>query len=142
MQALIRDDIIALDTFVALKFKYEKYAKILEEAGGYCFIDQFVQYFGGNNKGRYLAQQLEDNGVISTKFFNNYKYCYLTDAAIKYLTYKDDPRDFSKIKKANIPVKKITPNPSEKVLFSSALKFGLMQKYNWIGKKTFINCKR
>lgn len=138
MKAIVRDDIISLETFVALRFKYEQYAEMLNDAGGYCFVDQFVEHFGGKNKGRYLAKQLEDNGIISTKFLNNYKYCYLTDAAIKYLTYKDDPRDFSALKKADIPVKKITPNPSDKVLFSSAMKFALMQKYRWIGKKVFI----
>lgn len=139
MKAVVRDDIIALETFVALRFKYEKYIEQIFDCGGYCFVDQFVQHYGGENKGRYLAEQLEANGLIKTKFFNNYKYCYLTDASIKYVIYKDDPRDFSEIKKANIPVKKITPNPTDKVLFSSALKFALMQQYNFIGKKNFIN---
>lgn len=143
MKAMVRDDIIALETFVALRFKYEKYIEMIYDCGGYCFVDQLVRYFGGENKGRYLAEQLEENGLIKTKFFNNYKYCYLTDASIKYVKYKDDPRDFSKMKKANIPVKKINPNPTDKVLFSSALKFDLIQTSKVLGKRAFIdNCKK
>lgn len=138
MKAMVRDDIIALETFVVLRFKYEKYIEMLYDCGGYCFVDQFIKFFGGENKGRYLVEQLEKNGLIKTKFFNNYKYCYLTDASIKYVKYKDDPRDFSKMKKADIPVKKISSNPTDKVLFSSALKFSLMQRMDICGKRKFI----
>lgn len=134
MKAMVRDDIIALETFVALRFKYEEYIYKIHECGGYCFLDQFKQHY---DNGRYLAKQLEENGLIKTKSFNNYKYCYLTDASIKYLYYKDDPRDFSEMKKANIPIKKLTPNPSERVLFASALKFALIHKYKLAGKEEY-----
>lgn len=139
MRAEVRDDIISLDTFVKARFYYEKYIDDLHQAGGYCFLDQWIQHYGGKNKGRYLAEQLEESGLIKTKALNNYKYCYLTDAALKYLKYKDDPRDFSKIKKANIPIKKLSSNPSEKVLMSSAIKFALMQKYEYFRKDVYVD---
>ncbi len=136
MRAEVRDDIIKLETFVAIKFKYEKYIDILHEAGGYCFLSQFAYHYG-NTEGRYIAKQLEDTGLIKTKAISNYKYCYLTDAAIKYLKLKDNEEDYSEKSKNEINVKRLSIIPSDKVLFASAIKFALMHKYKFIGKKHY-----
>lgn len=127
MRAEVRDDIIALDTFVQARFKYEKYIKELYECGGYCFLDQFEDRFK-NIDGRHVAKSLEDAGLIKTDYYSNYKFVRLSDPAMKYLKYKDDPRDFSQVKKNKIPVKKLKKNPSEKVLFFSAFKYELTKQ--------------
>lgn len=138
MKAMVRDDIISLDAFVKARFKYEKYIQMIDDAGGYCFINQFVQHFGGESKGRHLIEQLVTNGFIQVKSMNNFKYCYLTTVSLKYLKYKDDPRDFSDIDKNYIYIKKVTQDPSEKVLLSSAIKFAIMQENELIGKTKYI----
>ncbi|MCY6485892.1 hypothetical protein OW763_16395 [Clostridium aestuarii] len=136
MRAEVRDDIIKLETFVAIKFKYEKYIDMIHEAGGYCFLSQFAYHYG-NNEGRYIAKQLEDAGLIKTKAVSNYKYCYLTDVAIKYLKLKDSKEDYSDKSKNQINVKRLSVTPSDKVLLASAIKFALIHKYKFIGKKCY-----
>ncbi len=136
MRAEVRDDIIKLETFVAVKFKYEKYIDMLHEAGGYCFLSQFAYHYG-NNEGRYIAKQLEEVGLIKTKAVSNYKYCYLTDIAIKYLKLKDIEEDYSNKSKNQINVKRLSVTPSDKVLFASAIKFALIHEYEFIGKKYY-----
>ncbi|MCC5911845.1 MAG: hypothetical protein JJT76_15605 [Clostridiaceae bacterium] len=138
MKAEVRDDIIALDTFVAARFKYEKYIEAIHECGGYCFLDQFERIWKEEG-GHYLAKKMEDAGLIKTKNYNNYKFVYLSDAALKYLTYKDDPKDFSDKPKNMIPVKKLKSTPSEKVLFFSAMKFHLIHKYDFLKKSNHLN---
>lgn len=138
MRAEVRDDIIGLDSFVAAKFKFEKYIQLIRDAGNYCFLDQFKRHF---EKGAYIASQLEDSNLIKTATLNNnYKYIYLTDTAMKYLVLKDDPRDFSDVKKSSISVAKVNKYPSEKVLMSSALKFAIIAEgFDCIIKEKLIN---
>lgn len=126
MRAEVRDDIIGLDSFVVAKFKLEKYIQMIKDSGNYCFLDQFKRLF---KNGEYIATQLEESNLIKTATLNNnYKYIYITDTAMKYLTLKDDPRDFSKVKKSSISVAKVNKYPSEKVLISSALKFNFISQ--------------
>lgn len=136
MRAEVRDDIIKLETFVAIKFKYEEYIEMIHEAGGYCFLNQFTYHYD-NNEGRYIAKQLEDAGLIKTKAISNYKYCYLTDVAVKYLKLKDSEKDYSEISKSQINVKRVNVTPSDKVLFASAIKFALIRRYKFVGKKYY-----
>ena len=42
MRAIVRDDIIKLESYVDAEFKYKKYIEILNDCGGYCFLDQFL----------------------------------------------------------------------------------------------------
>lgn len=136
MIAEVRDDIIKLETFVAIKFKYEKYIDMLNEAGGYCFLSQFTHHYG-NNEGRYIAKQLEDAGLIKTKAISNYKYCYLTDVSIRYIKLKDEDDFEDDEYKTRINVKRLSTTPSDRVLFASAIKFALMHRYKFIGKEYF-----
>lgn len=132
MKAMVRDDIISLDSFVQAKFKYEKYLLLLKNAGNYCFLDQFKRLF---EKGETIAKNMEEINLIKTETLNNnYKYVYLTDTAMKYLMLKDDPKDYTGVVKNKISVLKVNKYPSEKVLMSSALKFEFIAN----GKNTFI----
>ena len=44
MKAIVRDDIIALNSFVAAEFKYKIYLEMIMKAGNYCFLDQFKRF--------------------------------------------------------------------------------------------------
>jgi hypothetical protein len=142
MIAMVRDDIISLDSFVQAKFKYEKYLLLLKNAGNYCFWDQFKRLF---EKGETIAKNMEDLNLIKTETLNNnYKYIYLTDTAMKYLLLKDDPKDYTGVVKNKISVLKVNKYPSEKVLMSSSLKFELIAngKNQIIIKENLINTLR
>lgn len=124
MKAIVRDDIISLDSFVAAEFKYRKYLEILKVSGNYCFLDQFKKLVP---KGQSIVNGMIKNNLIATENINkNYKYIYLTDAAMKYLYLKDSDEDFSEVTKNRISVKKISKNPTEKQLLASAYKFHLI----------------
>ena len=124
MKAIVRDDIISLDSFVAAEFKYKKYLEILKVSGNYCFLDQFKKLVP---KGQSIVNGMIKNNLIATENINkNYKYIYLTDAAMKYLYLKDSDEDFSEVTKNRISVKKISKNPTEKQLLASAYKFHLI----------------
>lgn len=124
MKAIVRDDIISLDSFVAAEFKYRKYLEILKISGNYCFLDQFKKLVP---KGQSIVNGMIKNNLIATENINkNYKYIYLTDAAMKYLYLKDSDEDFSEVTKNRISVKKISKNPTEKQLLASAYKFHLI----------------
>jgi hypothetical protein len=121
MKALVRDDIISLDSFVAAEFKYKSYLELLMKAGNYCFLDQFKNLI---KSGQTIIKGMEENNLIATENLNkNYKYVYLTDTAMKYLYLRDDEKDYSDVTKNRISVKKVNKNPTEKQLLSSAYKF-------------------
>jgi len=139
MIAMVRDDIISLESFVQAKFKYERYLLLLKNAGNYCFLDQFKRLF---EKGEAIAKSMEDMSLIKTETLNNnYKYIYLTDTAMKYILLKNDPKDYTGVVKNKISVLKVNKYPSEKVLMSSALKFELIAngKGQMILKENLIN---
>ena len=139
MIAMVRDDIINLESFVQAKFKFEKYILFLRNAGNYCFLDQFKRLF---EKGEVIVKNMEDMNLIKTETLNNnYKYVYLTDTAMKYIILKDDPKDYTGVVKNKISVLKVNKYPSEKVLMSSALKFELIAngKGQMILKEHLIN---
>ena len=124
MKAVVRDDIISLNSYVAAEFKYKKYLYMLMKAGNYCFLDQFKKLVPS---GQAIIAGMIDNNLVATENINkNYKYVYLTDTAMKYLYLRDSDEDYSKIQKNRISVKKVSKNPSEKQLLSSAYKFHLL----------------
>lgn len=124
MKAIVRDDIIALDSFVAAEFKYKEYLELLMKSGNYCFLDQFKKQIPS---GESIVKGMIENNLLGTENLNNsYKYIYLSDTAMKYLYLRTSEEDFSKVKKNRISVKKVNKNPSEKQLLSSAYKFHLM----------------
>lgn len=121
MKAVVRDDVISLESFVQAEFKYKYYLETLRDSGNYCFLDQFKKLING---GEYVAKCMEELSLIKTESLNNkFKYIYLTDTAMKYLFLRDSESDFSEIKKSSISVQKVNKYPSEKVLMSSAYKF-------------------
>lgn len=121
MKAIVRDDIIALDSFVAAEFKYKPYLEMLMKAGNYCFLDQFKRLMPSGQS--IISGMIEKNLVATENINKNYKYIYLTDTAMKYLYLRDSGEDYSEITKNRISVKKVNKNPSEKQLLSSAYKF-------------------
>ena len=124
MKAIVRDDIIALDSFVAAEFKYKEYLELLMKSGNYCFLDQFKKQIPS---GESIVKGMIENNLLGTENLNNsYKYIYLSDTAMKYLYLRNSEEDFSQVKKNRISVKKVNKNPSEKQLLSSAYKFHLM----------------
>lgn len=124
MKAIVRDDIISLDSFVAAEFKYKYYLELLMKAGNYCFLDQFKTLI---KSGQTIIKGMEENNLVATENLNkNYKYVYLTDTAMKYLYLRDDEKDYSDVTKNRISVKKVNKNPTEKQLLSSAYKFHLL----------------
>lgn len=126
MKAVVRDDIIALDSFVAAEFKYKSYLEILMKSGNYCFLDQFKKLIDG---GQAIVNGMIENNLIGMENINkNYKYIYLSDTAMKYLYLRDSEEDYSKVTKNRISVKKVNKNPTEKQLLSSAYKFHLLVK--------------
>lgn len=138
MKAIVRDDIISLNSFVSAEFKYKSYLKLLMKAGNYCFLDQIKRLMPGNQA---ILKGLMENNLIATENINkNYKYIYLSDTAMKYLYLRDSEKDFSDIKKNKISVVKINKYPSEKQLFSSAYKFHLLLTgEELIDKESIIN---
>lgn len=124
MKAIVRDDIIALNSFVAAEFKYKIYLEMIMKAGNYCFLDQFKRFI---QNGQAIVNGMIENNLIGMENINkNYKYIYLSDTAMKYLYLRDSEEDFSKVKKNRISVKKVDKNPTEKQLLSSAYKFHLL----------------
>lgn len=124
MKAIVRDDIIALESFVAAEFKYKDYLDLLMKAGNYCFLDQFKKLIPS---GQSIVNGMIKNNLIASENINkNYKYIYLTDTAMKYLYLKDSKEDYSEIEKNRISVKKVSKHPTEKQLLSSTYKFHLM----------------
>lgn len=124
MKAIVRDDIISLDSFVAAEFKYKPYLEMIMKAGNYCFLDQFKKLIPS---GQTIVNGMIENNLIGMENINkNYKYIYLSDTAMKYLYLRDSEEDFSKIRKNRISVKKVEKNPTEKQLLSSAYKFHLI----------------
>ncbi|WP_300379819.1 hypothetical protein [Clostridium sp.] len=124
MKAIVRDDIIALDSFVAAEFKYKAYLEMLMKSGNYCFLDQFKKLING---GQTIVNGMIENNLIGMENINkNYKYIYLSDTAMKYLYLKDSEEDYSNVTKNRISVKKVNKNPTEKQLLSSAYKFHLL----------------
>jgi hypothetical protein len=139
MKAIVRDDIVKLETFVDAEFKYKKYLEILAGCGGMCFIEQFEKHFEDDG-GYYLKRKMEKAKLIDTEFFSNYKYIKLTPTAFKYLHYRYDEKDYSDIPKSKIPPAKTLPkNPTEKVFYTSMINFEL---YHKIKKDFFIKDKQ
>ena len=124
MKAIIRDDIIALDNFVAAEFKYKKYLEMIAKAGNYCFMDQIKKLIPNGDS--IIKGMVEHNLVGTENLNNNYKYIYLSDTAMKYLLLRDSEEDYSDKPKNRISVKKVNKYPSEKQLLSSAYKFNLI----------------
>ena len=105
MKAIVRDDIIALDSFVAAEFKYKEYLELLMKSGNYCFLDQFKKQIPS---GESIVKGMIENNLLGTENLNNsYKYIYLSDTAMKYLYLRTSEEDFSKVKKNRISVKKV-----------------------------------
>lgn len=126
MRAIVRDDIISLDSFVAAEFKYKPYLEMIMKAGNYCFLDQFKRFV---ESGQTIVNGMIENNLIGMENINkNYKYIYLSDTAMKYLYLRDSEEDYSNITKNRISVKKVNKNPTEKQLLSSAYKFHLLAK--------------
>lgn len=139
MKAVVRDDIIELHSFVAAKFKYEKYLFEIYDAGNYCFMDQFCRFY---KNGPYLIKCMQEYNLVEVKTLNTkYNYILLTQTAMKYLKLKDDPKDFSDLSKNQINVTRVNINPSTKVLITSALKYDLiLNSYNFaISNKMIYN---
>lgn len=126
MKATVRDDIIGLDSYVDAEFKYKKYIEILYECGGYCFLEQFERHWKKDG-GKYLAKKMEKAKLLKSDYYSNYKYLRLADNALKYLKYRNDERNFTDVPKNKIAIQKLKKNPSEKVLFTSAMYFELTQ---------------
>lgn len=137
MKAIIRDDIISLESFVAAEFKYKYYLEILMKSGNYCFLDQFKRLM---KNGQAIVNGMIEHNLLALENINkNYKYIYLTDTAMKYLYLRDSEEDFSDIKKNRISVKKVDKNPTEKQLLSSAYKFHLLiHGENLIDKESIL----
>jgi hypothetical protein len=139
MKAIVRDDVVKLETFVDAEFKYKKYLEILAGCGGMCFIEQFEKHFEDDG-GYYLKRKMEKAKLIDTEFFSNYKYIKLTPTAFKYLHYRYDEKDYSDILKSKIPPAKTLPKkPTEKVFYTSMINFEL---YHKIKKDFFIKDKQ
>lgn len=139
MRAEVRDDIISLETFVQARFKFEKYLIPIRNSGSYCFLDQFKRNY---SNGEYIAKCMEESNLIRCENFNNaYKYIYLTDTAVKYLTLKNSDKDYSNMDKNMISIQQITRYPTEKVLLNSAIKYQLLfnPENNYIIKGNLIN---
>lgn len=97
MKAIVRDDIISLDSFVAAEFKYKAYLEMIMKAGNYCFLDQFKKLIPS---GQTIVNGMIENNLIGMENINkNYKYIYLSDTAMKYLYLRNSEEDFSKVKK-------------------------------------------
>ena len=138
MKAIIRDDIIALESFVAAEFKYKYYLETLMKSGNYCFLDQFKRFI---KNGQAIVNGMIEHNLLALENINkNYKYIYLTDTAMKYLYLRDSEEDFSDVKKNRISVKKVDKNPTEKQLLSSAYKFHLLiHGEDLIDKESILN---
>lgn len=138
MKAIVRDDIISLNSFIVAEFKYKSYLELLMKAGNYCFLDQFKKLIPS---GQTIIKGMLENNLVATENINkNYKYVYLTDTAMKYLCLKDSDKDYSDVEKNRISVMKVNKYPSEKQLLSSAYKFHLIVSgEEMIDKESVLN---
>jgi len=137
MRAIVRDDIIKLESYVDAEFKYKKYIEILNDCGGYCFLEQFIKHFK-NDGGRYLKDKMEASNLLNTEYFSNYKFVKLSSSSLKYLYYRDDEKDYSDVPKNKLFAKYLSPNPSSKVLYASVMNFEL---YHQTKKKFYLKSK-
>jgi hypothetical protein len=127
MKRTVRDDIIKLESYVDAEFKYKKYIEILNDCGGYCFLEQFVNHFEDDG-GYYLKRKMEESKLIQTKYFSNFKFIKLSSNSSKYLYYRDDEKDYSNVEKNKISASFIPNKPTDKVLYTSAMYFELYHK--------------
>ena len=130
----IRDDIISLDTFVVARVHYDRFLRIIYDAGGYAFtrqIDELWKQYGGRN----LAKKMIDAKLLKSESFSPATYVYLTEAALKYLKYSNSSKNFDAVAKKTLSVDTLSGSPSHKVLLASALKFTLIAP-NADGKTT------
>lgn len=152
----IRDDIIKLESYVKCEFEYADYLFAIYDCGGYIFLDQFDRLFTLNYDSdldekkvdsRYLIKKIEEEGLVKSEYFSNYKYIYLTQKALKYIKYKmivdeklnkelDNPgfsmdsltRVYSEINPDKIYITPLNKHPSEKTLLSSVMFYELLMR--------------
>jgi len=122
---IVRDDVILLNRFVTARFYFEDFLELVDECGGYLFLDQLKRYYDSS-----FIKKLQDSKLMHFAAFNNYKFGYISSAGLKFLKYKD--YEEGPLNKKNLSAPKLKANPSEKQLLTSALKFEAIKKENLI----------
>jgi len=119
---IIRDDICDPETFFELRVFYDSLVRTIYNAGGYAFVTQIEALWAGGNK-NFISRMVEVKIVKLEEYNNQQKFIYLTEASLKYIKYADSPQNYDGIAKNLFSVDTLSPKPSPKQLFSSALKF-------------------
>ena len=136
---MVRDDIIALDSFVRFSFEHDDYLTKIYNAGGYVLLKQFEHHF---KNGRYILDKMIDDKALKLVSLNNHKFVAPTATATKYIRFYDSPKDFSDQAKNTIPAQIFTDKPTRKQLFSSVLKFELILENEKYGKASHLELVR
>lgn len=129
----IRDDVINLNAYVAAAFKYDDELTTLYEVGGYCLLSQCKEKYG-TSKSKRMLEELQDLKLISTEYYSNAKYIYISQNGIKYLSNKNNSTDIVRIYN-----KRIQKYPGEKVLIASILKYQIVSKSPHVKRNKFLS---
>lgn len=140
MKFVVRDDLIDPITYSIAEIKYKGILEHIYNAGHYCLLEQIKSLTNGRN----IVKALEENNLIAIRTFNNKsKYVALTQTAMKYLLLRDSETDYSDMPKNEINITRVNNAPSDKVLFSSFLRFELITLGRFTSKAKLIeNFKR
>jgi|GEM_PF-1255562 len=128
----VRDDVIKLESFVAAAFKYDEELTRIYEVGGYCLVSQLKNKYG-ETKAKRMIEDMQNYKLISTEYYSNSKFAYITQNGLKYLANKDNTTDNINIRKKNIE-----KNPPEKVLIASILKYQIEPGYKVVRRSDYI----
>lgn len=121
MYKMIRNDVIKLERYVAAAFKYDDFLQRLFDCGGYVFFSQLKEEYG-EGKARQLVKGAEEAKLINLHHYSKHKYISLASGGSKYLA--------SKIlgnREIVTNYKKIEQHPTEKKLFTSAIKWKMLE---------------
>lgn len=137
MKYIIRDDIIDPISYAYAEIKFKDILFKIYNSGNYCLLEQFNKNI---KNARRIIEQLEELNLVSIKIFNGKsKVIMLTQTAMKYLLLRNSDTEFDNLSKNQINVTRVSNEPSDKMLFSSALKFEMICSELFESKNQLIN---
>jgi len=121
---IIRDDIINVDTYYQAEVHYKQYLEQLYDAGYYCFQAQWSRL----HKNPKILKGMRDAGLVAVDAWSGqFNVIRLTQAALKYMTYRDEaPEKLEGKRKDQLTVRTIAVRPNNGPLLASAMRYELI----------------